>query len=676
MYNHHHEHSHSCCNNPHSDNGHMSHIIDFEKKFWISLILAIPILLMSPVMGTNLPFQLSFIGSNWVVMIISTILYFYGGMPFLSGAKEEIKARNPAMMTLITLGISAAYFYSLYAFIMNLLIAEQSHMMDFFWELATLIVIMLLGHWIEMKAVAKAGNALQKMAELLPSKANLQQADGSFVEIPLKELKIGQTVMVKSGEKVPADGLVVEGETTVNESLLTGEARDVIKKAGDKLIGGSQNKTGNILIKVTGTGELGYLAQVMNMVQNAMSEKSRAETISDKVAKWLFYASVMVGIITFIIWLMISDDVGTAITRMVTVLVIACPHALGLAIPLVVARSTSLGAQNGLLVRNRKSLESAYKVNMIMMDKTGTLTEGHFKLAEVLSFDNKFSIDDVLSTMAALEAASSHPLAISIINEAKSRNLKLQKTSQLKNIAGIGVSGVLADGSEGKIVNISYLEKNKISYDKNIYRNLANSGYSISVLLVNDIVAGLVAQGDKLREEAVELIKSLKLKNIIPLMLTGDNKPAAQTIASLLDLDNYEAELLPDDKEKIIKAYQDKLFTVMMVGDGINDAPALARADIGVAIGAGTDIAIDSADIVLVKSNPMDILYFLSLAKNTTNKMIQNLWWGAGYNIFAIPLAAGILAPVGIVLTPAVGAILMSLSTIIVAVNAMMLKIK
>lgn len=654
----------------------MGHMGNLKQKFIISLILAIPIILLSPMMGMEMPFNFTFPGSDWVVLVLSTILFFYGGAPFLFGAKDELKKKSPAMMTLISLGITTAYLYSLYAFIMNHFSSSPMHIMDFFWELATLIVIMLLGHWIEMKAVMGAGDALQKMAELLPSNASVQISDGSFQSVPLSELLVGQIVMIKAGEKVPADGIVIEGATTINEALVTGEAQEVSKKVDDKVIGGSQNGAGSILVKVTGTGESGYLSQVMQLVSSAQQEKSKAETLSDKVARLLFYVAVVASILTLIFWYLASNDWSTAVTRMVTVLVIACPHALGLAIPLVIARSTSLGAKNGLLVRNRQALETATKTNIVMMDKTGTLTEGNFKIKEIIPLNEKYSEDDILSFANALEVGSSHPLAAGITKEFNQRNLIALKATSVKNMPGIGLQGILETGEEIKLVTAAFLDKNNIQYNKDKSNSLSNLGYSISYLLLNNTPIGLLAQGDEIKSEAKELIQGLQKQKILPMMLTGDNKSAAKKIAALLGLSEYTAELLPEDKEKIVTQFQKQGKVVMMVGDGVNDAPSLARADIGVAIGAGTDVAIDAADVILVKSNPKDILHFLSLAKNTTKKMVQNLWWGAGYNIIAIPLAAGILAPWGILLSPAVGAILMSLSTVIVAINALTLKIE
>ena len=678
-HNQHHNHSnHSHNHHEGHDHGAMDHSAhggDFKKKFFVSLFLGIPIILIAPMMGIELPFQFTFPGSEWVVLILGTILFFYGGMPFLKGAKMELEMKNPGMMMLISLGISVAYFYSVYAFVANNFLHSSVHIMDFFWELATLILIMLLGHWIEMNAISNAGNALQKMAELLPNLATVIKEDGSTEEVALQEVMVGQKVLVKAGEKVPTDGEILEGQTSINESMITGESKDVIKKVHDKVIGGSVNGSGAITIEVTGTGESGYLSQVMELVGSAQNEKSRVESLSNKVAKWLFYIALTVGIVAFIVWFILTKDINIALERMVTVLIIACPHALGLAIPLVTARSTSLGAQNGLLVKDRQALEVAKKVDIIMMDKTGTLTEGNFAVNEFESFSQDYTKEEVLSLMAALEQTSSHPLAVGVLNKMEELGLSIPKASNVTNLPGIGMEG-LVEGKDVKIVSISYMNQHDLPFNEKEFNELSSQGNSVSFLLVNHETIGLIAQGDQIKPDSKEMINELKAQGIKPVMLTGDNKQVANVVAKQLGIETVHAELMPEDKEKIVKEYKEQGLVVMMVGDGVNDAPGLARADVGVAIGAGTDVAIDSADVILVKSNPFDILHFLSLSKNTQRKMVQNLWWGAGYNIVAIPLAAGILASVGVILSPAVGAVLMSFSTVIVAINAMLLKIK
>ena len=672
-----------------SSGGMMMHGANLKRRFFVSLVLTIPVLLLSSPMGLALPITLSFPGSDWLVAVLATVLFAYGGWPFLRGAADELRRRAPAMMTLVALGITTAYVYSMYAFAMGSVVHDGGMHMDFFWELATLIVIMLLGHWIEMRAVMGAGDALKEMAELLPAQAHVKQADGSFADVPLDEVQVGQTVMVEAGEKVPADGEVTDGSSSVNEALVTGEARAVEAHAGDTVFGGSQNGDGTLYVRVTGTGQSGYLAQVMQLVSQAQQEKSRAEVLSDKVARWLFYAAVSVGLVAFVAWLAVTGSVSDALTRMVTVFVIACPHALGLAIPLVAARSTSLGARNGLLVRRRRALEVAPRVNVVMMDKTGTLTEGDFRVAEVRAVgkrgdpagdapdaDGAPADDRVLALMAGLERSSSHPLAASIVAAAHEHGVQPAAVRDVQAVAGVGVKGVLGNGSHALIANARYLDEQRIPYDRSAFDQLAGRGLTVSYLVIDGEVRGVVAQGDQIKPTAREAVRQLKARGIAPVMLTGDNEAAARAVAHTLGIDEFRAGLLPQDKVQLVQRRRDAGDVVMMVGDGINDAPALARADVGVAIGAGTDVAIDSADVVLVKSDPEDIVRLLDLGTNTTRKIKQNLWWGAGYNIVAIPLAAGVLAPVGILLSPAVGAVLMSLSTVIVAVNAMTLKNK
>ena len=664
-----------------SSGGMMMHGANLKRRFFVSLVLTIPVLLLSSPMGLALPITLSFPGSDWLVAVLATVLFAYGGWPFLRGAADELRRRAPAMMTLVALGITTAYVYSMYAFVMGSVLHADDMRMGFFWELATLIVIMLLGHWIEMRAVMGAGDALKEMAELLPAQAHVLQEDGSYADVPLDEVQVGQTVMVEAGEKVPADGEVTDGSSSVNEALVTGEARAVEAEAGDMVFGGSQNGDGTLYVRVTGTGQSGYLAQVMRLVSEAQQEKSHAEVLSDKVARWLFYAAVAVGLAAFAAWLVVTRSVDDAVTRMVTVFVIACPHALGLAIPLVAARSTSLGARNGLLVRRRRALETAPRVNVVMMDKTGTLTEGDFRVAEVRaagkregSASGSDADECVLALMAGLEQSSSHPLAASIVAEARERGVRPVDVRDVQAVAGVGVKGTLDDGSHALIANARYLDEQGIPYERAAFDELAGRGLTVSYLVVDGEVCGVAAQGDQIKPTARQAVRELKARGVVAVMLTGDNEAAARSVARTLGIDEFRAGLLPQDKVKLVQQRRDAGDVVMMVGDGINDAPALARADVGVAIGAGTDVAIDSADVVLVKSDPEDIVRLLDLGTNTTRKIKQNLWWGAGYNIVAIPLAAGVLAPVGILLSPAAGAVLMSQSTVIVAVNAMTLK--
>lgn len=659
----------------HHHSGHAHHHGNFKVKFFVSLIFAIPIILLSPLMGVNLPFQFTFPGSEWVVLILGTILFFYGGKPFLSGGKDEIATKKPGMMTLVTLGISVAYIYSLYAFYMNNFSSATGHTMDFFWELATLILIMLLGHWIEMNAVGNAGDALKKMAELLPNSAIKVMDNGQREEVKISDIMTDDIVEVKAGESIPTDGIIVQGQSSIDESLVTGESKKVQKNQNDNVIGGSINGSGTIQVKVTAVGEDGYLSQVMGLVNQAQSDKSSAELLSDKVAGYLFYFAVSVGVISFIVWMLIQNDVDFALERLVTVLVIACPHALGLAIPLVTARSTSIGAHNGLIIKNRESVEIAQHIDYVMMDKTGTLTEGNFSVNHYESFKNDLSNDTILSLFASLESQSNHPLAISIVDFAKSKNVSFTNPQDVNNIPGVGLEGLI-DNKTYKITNVSYLDKHKLNYDDDLFTKLAQQGNSISYLIEDQQVIGMIAQGDQIKESSKQMVADLLSRNITPVMLTGDNNEVAHAVAKELGISDVHAQLMPEDKESIIKDYQSDGNKVMMVGDGINDAPSLIRADIGIAIGAGTDVAVDSGDIILVKSNPSDIIHFLTLSNNTMRKMVQNLWWGAGYNIVAVPLAAGILAFIGLILSPAIGAILMSLSTVIVAINAFTLKLK
>lgn len=657
----------------HGGMDHSMHMGNFKQKFWLSLILAIPVILFSPMMGMEFPFQITFPGSDWLVLILATILFIYGGQPFLSGAKMELKQKSPAMMTLIAMGITVAYIYSVYSFIANL-INPHTHVMDFFWELATLIVIMLLGHWIEMNAVSNASNALQKLAELLPESVKRLTKEGKEETVSLKEVKEGDHLIVRSGDKMPTDGVILKGETIVDESAVTGESKGIKKRANDKVIGGSINGDGTIEIEVTGTGENGYLAKVMEMVRKAQEEKSKLESLSDKVAKWLFYVALIVGILAFIAWLFLTD-LPNALERMVTVFIIACPHALGLAIPLVVARSTSIAAKNGLLLKNRNALEQANDLDVIMLDKTGTLTEGKFTVTGVEVLDDAFNKNEILQYLGALEANANHPLAVGIMNYLKEHEIKPYQAENLKNLSGVGIEATVKN-QQVKIVNEKEVERLGLNVEQALLKPYQEQGNTISFLILENHLAAIVALGDVVKTEAKEFIRTLKERKITPVMLTGDNKNAAQAVADYLGIEEYYGGLLPDDKEAVVQKYLDQGKKVIMVGDGINDAPSLARASIGMAIGAGTDIAIDSADVVLTNSDPKDILHFLDLAKQTRKKMIQNLWWGAGYNILAIPLAAGILAPIGILLSPAVGAVLMSLSTVVVALNALTLKIK
>ncbi|MGS4148877.1 heavy metal translocating P-type ATPase [Staphylococcus pseudintermedius] len=675
---HHHQHMHES-HHPHSHHMHHDdhahhHHGNFKMKFFVSLIFAIPIIIFSPMMGVQLPFQFTFPGSDWMVLILATILFIYGGQPFLVGAKGEIASKKPGMMTLVTLGISVAYIYSLYAFYLNHFSDATGHTMDFFWELATLILIMLLGHWVEMNAVGSAGDALKKMAALLPNKV-IKVTNNQREEVKISDIALNDIVEVKAGESIPTDGMIVRGETAIDESLVTGESKKVQKKPNDQVIGGSINGSGTIQVKVTAVGEASYLSQVMDIIKQAQNDKSRAELLSDKVAGYLFYFAISVGMIAFIIWMLIDNHIDFALERLVTVLVIACPHALGLAIPLVTARSTSIGAHHGLMIKNRAAIETAQHIDYVMMDKTGTLTEGHFSVNHYESFKAGVSDEEVLSLFASLESQSNHPLATSIVDFAKNKSISYVQPQDVRNIPGVGLEGTI-NGQAYKITNVSYLEQNGFEYDKALFNKLANQGNSISYLIDEQQAVGIIAQGDQIKESSKQMVTELLVRGVTPVILTGDNLAVAEAVAEALGIQHVHAQLMPEDKESIIKAYQSKGKKVMMVGDGINDAPSLIRSDIGIAIGAGTDVAVDSGDVILVKSDPSDIIHFFTLSKRTMRKMVQNLWWGAGYNIVAVPLAAGILASIGLILSPAVGAILMSLSTVIVAINAFTLKLE
>lgn len=643
------------------------------KQFWYAVIASVLLFFVTPVMGMTKPL-LVFPGSNWVSLILASFLYFYCGASFLKGAVAELKAKSPAMDSLIALGITAAYFYSLYAFIENNFIDPQKYVMDFFFELATLIVIMLLGHIIMMRSLASAGNAVKDIAALLPNSAHLIQADGTTKDEPINQLKVGDLVMVKPGEKIPADGTIESGSTTVNESLVTGESKAVTKQKGAKVIGGSINGDGSINVKVTATTQNGFVGQIMKLVTNAEDAKSPVETKAETVAKYLFYAALGAALISFFVWLP-QKGLAFSAQRFVATVVIACPHALGLAVPLVIARSTSIGAKNGLIVRNREVYEVAKKLNYVLLDKTGTLTEGKFEVHDVEA-TNGATKEQVLAIMDSLESHTDHPLATGIANEAKKENVQVLVSTNVTTVQGVGITGTI-DGKQYRIVTGPYLQKNNIQYDQQKFDDLASQANSISYL-INDqnTVLGLIAQGDQIKSTSKQLIADLKKRHLTPVMLTGDNEKTAAAVAKQLGIDDVHAQLLPQNKQTIVKEYQDKGDVVMMVGDGINDAPSLVQADIGVAIGAGTDAAIESANVILVRSNPLDIITFLRLAHSTDKKMTENLWLGAGYNILAIPLAAGILAPIGFILPPAASAVLMSLSTIVVAINALTLHLQ
>ncbi|GGM29474.1 heavy metal translocating P-type ATPase [Paraliobacillus quinghaiensis] len=663
----HHDHNHMDKGNHDHHHGHdHSHMIDdFKKRFYISLIVTIPILILSPMIQSFLGVDWRFEGDMYLLFVLSTFIFFYGGMPFLKGSLDELKQKNPGMMTLIALAIVVAYVYS------SLTVFGLSGN-NFFWELATLIDIMLLGHWIEMRSVMGASNALEELVKMMPSEAHLVDENGDITDISIEELTQGNRVLVKPGEKIPVDGKIVKGQSTIDESMLTGESVPVEKEVDDEVIGGAINGEGSLIVSVVKTGEESYLSQVVTMVKEAQESKSKTQDLSNRAAKWLFYIALAAGLITLIVWLLLGYSFNYALERMVTVMVIACPHALGLAAPLVVARSTALAAKRGLLIRNRTSFEEARKLQSVVFDKTGTLTEGKFGITDI-QLEQGFEENEVLLLAGSLEMQSEHPIARGIVEDVKERGISFQSPETFESLTGKGLQGKVND-KEVKVVSPGYVNEKQISYDQDVFEQLSSQGKTVVFVIVNEKLAGMIALADKIRESAKQAITDLNDLQVQSMMLTGDNKQVAHWVANQLGLDDVFAEVLPHEKADKIKEIKQKGLKVAMTGDGVNDAPALANADLGIAIGAGTDVAMETADVVLVKSNPNDVVSILSLSKATYRKMIQNLWWAAGYNIVTIPLAAGILAPIGIVLSPAVGAVLMSLSTVIVAINARLLK--
>lgn len=659
--------NHSAMDHSEMDHGAMGghahhHHGSFKEIFLKSLPLGIAILLITPMMDIQLPFQIIFPYADVVAAVLATILYIYGGKPFYMGAKDEFNSKAPGMMSLITLGITVSYAYSVYAVAARYVTGE--HVMDFFFEFTTLILIMLLGHWIEMKALGEAGDAQKALAELVPKDAHVVLEDDSIETRPVSELQIGDVIRVQAGENVPADGIIIRGESRVNEALVTGESKPIEKKPGDEVIGGSTNGGGVLYVEIKQTGDKSFISQVQTLISQAQSQPSRAENVAHKVAGWLFYIAVVVALIALVAWMIIAD-LPTAVIFTVTALVIACPHALGLAIPLVVSRSTSLGASRGLLVKNREALELTTKADVMVLDKTGTLTTGEFKVLDVTVLSDKYSEEEITGLLAGIEAGSSHPIAQSIVNHAEAKGIKSVSFDSIEIVSGAGIEGE-ANGHHYQLIS-------QKAYGKALRMDIPK-GATLSILVENNEAIGAVALGDELKETSRNLIEVLKKYGIEPLMATGDNEEAAQGVAEVLGI-QYQANQSPEDKYKLVESMKNQNKTVIMVGDGVNDAPSLALADVGIAIGAGTQVALDSADIILTQSDPGDIESFIELANKTTRKMKQNLVWGAGYNFIAIPIAAGLLAPIGITLGPAFGAVLMSLSTVIVAINAMLLKL-
>ena len=660
--------SHGHDHGSHGGHGHHDHgdmVEDFKKRFFISLIVTIPILALSPMIQQFLGVDWRFANDQYILFVFATFVFFYGGWPFIIGGINELKDRSPGMMTLIGLAIAIAYVYS-----SLVVFGWEGH--NLFWELATLVDIMLLGHWIEMRSVMGASNALEKLVKLMPNEAHKLDDNDEVQDVPIAQLTNGDRVLVKPGEKIPVDGKVLDGKSTVDESMLTGESVPVEKGKSDEVIGGSVNNEGSLVIQVEKTGEASYLSQVITLVKEAQESKSKTQDLTNRAAKWLFYLALIAGFITLFIWLALGYPFYVALERMVTVMVITCPHALGLAAPLVVAVSTAISANKGLLIRNRANFENARNLNAVVFDKTGTLTEGKFGITDIIPSEG-FSEEDVLVWGASLEQNSEHPIAAGIVKSALDRGINLKSITEFNSITGKGIEGII-EGKKVNAVSPGYVNSHNMDYDKQKFNEMSEVGKTVIFVLLDDELIGMIALADIIRESAKEAISALKEKGVHSIMLTGDNKKVANWVAKQLNIDEVYAEVLPDDKANQVKKIQAKGWKVAMTGDGVNDAPALATADLGIAIGAGTDVAMETADVVLVKSNPKDVVDLMDLSKKTYRKMVQNLWWATGYNIFAIPLAAGVLAPIGIILSPAVGAVLMSLSTIIVAINAKLLK--
>ena len=640
------------------------HTPDFLKRFWISLALTVPVLLLSHMIQQWLGFTIAFNGDKYVLLVLGSIIYFYGGMPFFKGFLGEVKAGAIGMMTLVALAITVAYVYSV-AVVFGL------PGMDFFWELATLIVIMLLGHWLEMRSQMAASNALQSLVALLPNDVTVER-NGSPVKIKLEQLKNGDTVIIRPGEKVAADGLIVEGSSYLNESMLTGESVPVRKESGGKVIAGSINGDGALKIKATGVGKDSYLNKVINLVQDAQAAKSNTQNLADKVAKWLTIVAIVVGVGTFAYWYITMGDLAFALERMVTVMVTACPHALGVAIPLVVAISTTLSATNGLLIRNRTAFETTRKLSTIIFDKTGTLTKGSHTVQKIIPLTEHYSENDLLQYAAAVQQNSEHHIAKGIMQTLSERKLELWKSDNFRYMQGIGVTGIV-NGKSVVAAGPNYFVQNNKQVPA-IPEEINQDAETVNFILIDDVPVGIVSLADTIREGAKEAIDQLRSMNIKSFLLTGDNEKVAAAVSKQLGMDGYLANVLPHHKQEKVKEFQDKGEIVAMTGDGVNDAPALAAADVGIAVGSGTDVAAETADIILVNSDPRDVVKMIDFGKKTYSKMIQNLVWAVGYNVVAIPLAAGVLYPT-FVLSPAMGAVLMSVSTIVVALNASLLKI-
>ncbi len=645
---------------------HAMMIADFRRRFWVSLALTVPILALSPMIQRFLGLEevIQFPGDIYVLFALSSVIYFYGGLPFLKGFISEMQSRVPGMMTLISLAITTAYVYS------SAVVFGLAGSL-FFWELATLIDVMLLGHWLEMRSIMAASSALEELAKLMPSEAHKLMPDGSIKDVPIGELAAGDRVLVRPGEKVPADGVVRDGETSVDESMLTGESVPVPKQTDDRVIGGSINAEGSMTVEVTSTGADSYLAQVTKLVRTAQESKSRTQNLANRAALVLTVVALSVGGLTLFVWVaLIGSEFVFGLARMVTVMVIACPHALGLAIPLVVAVSTSLSAKSGLLIKNRDSFEQARNMQAVLFDKTGTLTEGRFGVTDVVVLTDEMGREDLLKYAASVETHSQHPLARGIVASAP----ETLPVEEFKSIPGKGAQAIV-NGREVMAVSPGYLKEKGIDVSGEGIEELASQGKTVIFVLIDGAPAGAIALADIIRPESKQAISELREMGVRCMMITGDNRQVAQFVAEEIGLDEYFAEVLPEAKAEKVKEVQSRGLKVAMTGDGVNDAPALAQADVGIAIGAGTDVAVASADVVLVRSNPLDVVAILKFSRATYRKMVQNLVWATGYNVVAIPLAAGVAYGIGILLEPAVGAAVMAASTIIVAINAKFLRV-
>ncbi|WP_295668506.1 copper-translocating P-type ATPase [uncultured Mucilaginibacter sp.] len=654
--------------NPHKGMSEHDHhammITDFKKRFYVVLALTIPIMLLSTMIQRFMGVNWYFTGSSYILFVMSTVVFIYGGWPFLTGLISEVKAKTPGMMFLIGFAITVAYSYST-AIVFGL------KGMDFFWELDTLILIMLLGHWIEMRSVMGASNELELLVQLMPADAHLVMND-KVHDVKTDTLKEKDIILIKPGEKVAADGIILDGESYLNESMLTGESKPVKKVKGDKVIAGSINGNGSFKVTVSHGAKDSYLSQVVKLVDDAQKSKSQTQLLADTAAKWLTIIALLTGISTFLFWFLTGHPLSFAMERMVTVVVICCPHALGLAVPLVVAKSTALAAKHGLLIKNRNAFEDSRKITTVVFDKTGTLTVGKFEVSKVVSSDKDIKENELVRLASALEQNSEHPIATGILQKAKDLKITVPKAENFKAITGMGVEATV-EGKKLLVVSPGYLKENKLALPEGF---TADDTETVVFVIIDKKLAGYMALSDKIRSESAEAIKVLKQENIKSILLTGDNSKVAASVSKTLGMDSFIAEVLPDQKLKEIKALQKKGEFVAMTGDGVNDAPALAQADIGIAVGSGSDIAAATAGIVLVNSNPKDIVNLILFGKATYRKMIQNLVWATGYNVIALPLAAGVLYNQGIVLSPAMGAALMTVSTVVVAINASMLKVK